>query len=66
MSMVPARRLGTIQRRLPEREGTVRTPNEAPLLMLPKDLPVGRYHVFLRIMDGDKVISTGHWVAADL
>ena len=33
---------------------------------LPKDLPAGRYHVFFQLSDGDKVISTGHYSAADL
>ena len=33
---------------------------------LPKDLPPGRYHVFLQLSDGDKVISTGHYFSADL
>jgi len=33
---------------------------------LPKDLPAGRYHVFFQLSDGGKVISTGHYVAADL
>jgi hypothetical protein len=33
---------------------------------LPKDLLPGRYHVFLQLSDGDKVISTGHYFATDL
>jgi hypothetical protein len=33
---------------------------------LPKDLPAGRYHVFFQLSDEGKVISTGHYLAADL
>jgi len=33
---------------------------------LPGDLPAGRYHVFFQLGDGDKVIGTGHYFAADL
>jgi hypothetical protein len=33
---------------------------------LPKDLPAGRYRVFFQVSDGHKVISTGHYFAADL
>jgi hypothetical protein len=33
---------------------------------LPPGLPRGRYHVFLQVTDGDKVISTGHYFVADL
>lgn len=35
-------------------------------VVLPKDLPAGRYHVFFEVSEGDKVISTGHFFAADL
>jgi hypothetical protein len=35
-------------------------------VVLPNDLPKGRYHVFLQLSDGDKVTSTGHHFAADL
>jgi hypothetical protein len=33
---------------------------------LSKDLPAGRYHVFFQLSDEGKVISTGHYFAADL
>lgn len=33
---------------------------------LPKDLPVGTYRVFYQVTDGNKVVSTGHYFAADL
>ena len=42
------------------------TGGESNAVELPKDLPAGRYHVFFELSDGDKVISTGHYVAADL
>jgi hypothetical protein len=35
-------------------------------VVLPKDLPGGRYRVFFQLHDGDKVISTGHYFAAGL
>lgn len=35
-------------------------------VVLPKDLPHGRYHVFYEFKEGDKVISSGHHVAIDL
>ena len=35
-------------------------------VMLPKDLPHGRYRVFFQVSDGDKVISTGHYFVTDL
>ncbi len=34
-------------------------------VVLPKDLPHGRYHVFFQVSDGDKVISTGHYFVTD-
>ncbi|MBI3823556.1 MAG: hypothetical protein HY289_12875 [Planctomycetes bacterium] len=33
---------------------------------LPKDLPRGRYHVFLELRDGEQVISVGHHFAIEL
>jgi hypothetical protein len=35
-------------------------------VVLPTDLPAGRYRVFLQLGEGDKVISTGHFFSADL
>lgn len=35
-------------------------------VVLPNDLPKGRYHVFFQLSDGDKVTSIGHHFAADL
>jgi hypothetical protein len=35
-------------------------------VVLPKDVPAGRYRVYFQISDGDKVISSGHHFAADL
>jgi len=35
-------------------------------VVLPEDLPPGKYRVFLQLRDGDKVTSTGHSFDADL
>lgn len=35
-------------------------------VVLPGDLPAGKYRVYLQVHDGDKVISTGHHFLADL
>ena len=35
-------------------------------MVLPKDLPAGKYRVFFEVRDGEKVISTGHYFVADL
>ncbi len=35
-------------------------------VVLPKDLPPGRYHAFFQVSEGGNVISTGHYCIADL
>ena len=35
-------------------------------IVLPQDLPAGTYHVFYQLSEGEKVISTGHFLTAEL
>ena len=35
-------------------------------IVLPEKLPAGRYHVFFELREADKVISMGHYFAAEL